>query len=415
MELNRARTVGIVLSKFSKRMSNEEIIKAIATHNEQLLSPDDLQALANALPNESERNETNLFLSRNPVFKGNPQGQLADGRSLSIPDQFIVECLTELNLEIMLESFLFKLQFPEDVAHLEESMLSIRNACTFLKGEKDLKVLLATVLNLGNLMNYEYGARKTTYQTSKQAVGFRLDSLPKLRDVKSRDGKTTLMQYLVSSVFTNQPELLNISERFAFLKQLRHIKTEDLDKSLKRLKVTFGRLRNYRPPSGATASFEQFDQTVLQLFLQETKETLDRLERASKTVQEVWKETATYFGEEVAGNDADGKKPEDLFLVLDHFFQLFDEAVAVERRNREREKREKEKAVAPKVVRKKKTVEEAPSILSVRDQMLQEIKDRTPLVAPSTSISPQMWLDEDEKQGECSECGLPIARCDCSF
>jgi hypothetical protein len=58
-------------------------------------------------------------------------------------------------------------------------------------------MLMRTVLSLGNLTNYQYGRRHVGSAGGAGASGFRIESLPKLRDVKSRDGKMTLMNYLV--------------------------------------------------------------------------------------------------------------------------------------------------------------------------------------------------------------------------
>lgn len=53
-----------------------------------------------------------------------------------------------------------------------------------------MKDVLAIILTLGNFMN---GGNVTR----GQADGFGLDILPKLRDVKSKDSKITLLHYIV--------------------------------------------------------------------------------------------------------------------------------------------------------------------------------------------------------------------------
>jgi hypothetical protein len=60
------------------------------------------------------------------------------------------------------------------------------------------------------------------------AAGFRLNSLLKLRDVRSLDNKSNLMHYLANMVANNNPELLNLPEQFAFLSKLEQYRTKEI-------------------------------------------------------------------------------------------------------------------------------------------------------------------------------------------
>lgn len=60
----------------------------------------------------------------------------------------------------------------------------------FLVNNSELKEVLAIILTLGNYMNGGNMARG-------QADGFGLEILPKLKDVKSKDSKITLLHYVV--------------------------------------------------------------------------------------------------------------------------------------------------------------------------------------------------------------------------
>ncbi|KAK3842365.1 MAG: hypothetical protein J3R72DRAFT_443535 [Linnemannia gamsii] len=60
------------------------------------------------------------------------------------------------------------------------------------------------------------------------AAGFRLNSLLKLRDVRSLDNKSNLMHYLANMVANTNPELLTLPDQFAFLAKLEQYRTKDI-------------------------------------------------------------------------------------------------------------------------------------------------------------------------------------------
>ena len=69
---------------------------------------------------------------------------------------------------------------------------SVCSAATELATAESVEKLFLLILALGNYMNK--GARGNS-------PGFKLSSLNKLRDTKTQDGKSTLLHYLVSSIF----------------------------------------------------------------------------------------------------------------------------------------------------------------------------------------------------------------------
>ncbi|KAF9570915.1 hypothetical protein BGW38_008693, partial [Lunasporangiospora selenospora] len=78
------------------------------------------------------------------------------------------------------------------------------------------------------------------------AAGFRLNSLLKLRDVRSLDTKSNLMNYLANMVAKTNPELLTLPADFANLTNLKHVKTKDvLDQILEHQKA-MRRMRRFK-------------------------------------------------------------------------------------------------------------------------------------------------------------------------
>ncbi|KAK8975917.1 hypothetical protein V6N11_057751 [Hibiscus sabdariffa] len=84
----------------------------------------------------------------------------------------------------------------------EIELLKVRNSVK-------LKRIMQTILSLGNALNQ--GTARDRFVNGKQgsAVGFRLDSLLKLTDTRSRNTKMTLMHYLCKVLKQKMPELLD--------------------------------------------------------------------------------------------------------------------------------------------------------------------------------------------------------------
>lgn len=87
---------------------------------------------------------------------------------------------------------IFRNEFCEAIAHTDKKIEIISSLCKFLMENEHLRDLFAIILTLGNYMN---GGNR--YRG--QADGFGLDVLNKLRDVKSKDKKITLLHFIVKT------------------------------------------------------------------------------------------------------------------------------------------------------------------------------------------------------------------------
>ncbi|KAI5069394.1 hypothetical protein GOP47_0015695 [Adiantum capillus-veneris] len=91
-----------------------------------------------------------------------------------------------------LEAMQFKASFREDISHITDSLHTLETACGQIRDSRLFLKLLEAVLKTGNLMN-----RGTA---RGEAEAFKLDTLLKLADVKSADGKTTLLHFVVEGI-----------------------------------------------------------------------------------------------------------------------------------------------------------------------------------------------------------------------
>ncbi|KAL5813967.1 hypothetical protein ACOSQ4_024608 [Xanthoceras sorbifolium] len=175
LEPRKSQNTAIVLK--SLIVSRKEIIEALLEG--QGLGSDTLEKLAKISPNQEEA--TKIL-----QFNGNPT-RLADAESFlfhilkSIPSAFI-----------RVNAMLFRSNYDSEILHLKESLQVLELGSKELRTRGLFLKLLEAILKAGNKMNAG---------TSRgDAQGFNLSALRKLSDVKSTDGKTSLLHFVVEQV-----------------------------------------------------------------------------------------------------------------------------------------------------------------------------------------------------------------------
>lgn len=111
---------------------------------------------------------------------------------LDAPEQFLlkmsnVSCATE-----RIHCVLFQADFDESYNLIARKIETVTQLCVFLMENENLKIVFSIILTLGNYMN-------AGNRTRGQADGFGLEILSKLKDVKSKDLKITLLHFIVKT------------------------------------------------------------------------------------------------------------------------------------------------------------------------------------------------------------------------
>ncbi|KAL3511229.1 hypothetical protein ACH5RR_030630 [Cinchona calisaya] len=175
LETRKSQNTAIVLKSLA--ISRKEIINSLIQGDD--LSIDTLEKLTRIAPTKEEESEI-------LAFDGDPT-RLADAESFlyhllkSVPSAF-----TRFN------AMLFKSNFKLEIPHVKESFQTLDLGCKELRARGLLLKLLEAILKAGNRMN------AGTSRGNAQA--FNLTALRKLSDVKSTDGKTTLLHFVVEEV-----------------------------------------------------------------------------------------------------------------------------------------------------------------------------------------------------------------------
>lgn len=317
LDSRRANNIGIGLSRFYKRMTNAEIINAVL-REKRLLSLDDLLCLKTIIPTDDERQAMQLFT-------GSPEVLIASERFMY--DVCRIPCL-----DWMVDALILEMQFPAECESITARLTLVSAMLVKIRESPSLKALFTCVLELGNLANYNYGRVPAHMRIRGKALGFTMDSLLKLQEVKSVDRKSSLMNYLLTMVSERSPEILALPADFAELATIKHWDIGAIYGEVETLKASLNRVVNlsisgHVPDQDLVESFRESQASFAAL----AKIKLENLAKLAGHARSSWTETAGYLGE-----DPDDKKPEELFIVFDQFFRQFKEA---HRQNEEAAKR----------------------------------------------------------------------------
>ncbi|KAL2468724.1 Formin-like protein 8 [Forsythia ovata] len=175
LDTRKSQNIAIVLKSLG--VSHTEIIDALVKG--EGLNADTLEKLTKISPTNEETSEI-------LAFDGDPT-RLADAESFlyhllkAFPSAF-----THFN------AMLFRSNYHTEISNLKESLKSLESACNELRTRGLFLKLLEAVLKAGNRLN------AGTSRGNAQA--FNLTALRKLSDVKSSNGTTSLLQFVVQEV-----------------------------------------------------------------------------------------------------------------------------------------------------------------------------------------------------------------------
>ncbi|CAL5362099.1 unnamed protein product [Camellia sinensis] len=187
LEPRKSQNTAIVLRSLA--VSRKEILDALLEGRG--LNSDILEKLAKISPTQEE-------ISKVLQFNGNPT-KLADAESFlyhilkAVPSAFF-----------RFNAMLFKSNYDSEILHLKESLQTLELGCKELRARGIFYKLLEAILKAGNRMN--------AGTARGNAQGFNLGSLRKLSYVKSTDGKTTLLHFVVEQVVRSEGERCAINQ-----------------------------------------------------------------------------------------------------------------------------------------------------------------------------------------------------------
>ncbi|KAI4326677.1 hypothetical protein MLD38_031965 [Melastoma candidum] len=328
LDPRKSQNTAIVLKSLA--MSRKEIIEALVDGNG--LGTDVLEKLNTIAPSKEEEAK---ILS----FDGN-QARLADA------EYFLYHLLKAVPTAFTrLSAMLFRVNYESEISQLRDSLRVLELGCRELRTRGLFFKLLEAVLKAGNRMN------AGTARGNAQA--FDLSALRKLSDIKSTNGKTTLLHFIVEQVtrsegrsrlnknphaFAGSAGQGNSSEHL----QLGLQELENLNRDLSNVKKaattdydglqgTFGILSRCvadirRLITSCDHDKERRFEKEMREFLRSCDEELEAVKEEQRKVMELVNRTADYY---LVGASKDkAAHPLQLFVLVKDFLDMVDKVRA---------------------------------------------------------------------------------------
>ncbi|XP_059443948.1 formin-like protein 4 [Corylus avellana] len=334
LEPRKSQNIAIVLRSLA--VSHNEILDAI--FEGQGLGADTLEKLTKMAPTQEE--EAKIL-----QFNGNPT-KLADAESFlyhilkAVPSAF-----TRFN------AMLFRTNYDPDVLHLKECLHALELGCKELRTGGLFLKLLEAILKAGNRMN--------AGTARGNAQGFNLTTLRKLSDVKSTEGKTTLLHFVVEQVVRSEGSrcLINQSPSIISTTNSESLTAKERDKeylmlglpALEGLNIELSNVKKaaaieydnfINMCSNLTARVTEIWQLMrhcgngerggfmrkMKEFLEECEEELRVVREEQTRVMEIVKKTTQYY--QAGASKDNGAHPLQLFVIVKDFLDMVDQACA---------------------------------------------------------------------------------------
>uniref|UniRef100_A0A803TSB6 Formin 1 n=1 Tax=Anolis carolinensis TaxID=28377 RepID=A0A803TSB6_ANOCA len=220
----RSQAVGILISSLHLEM--KDIQQAVLNVDDSIV---DLEILEALYENRAQKDELEKIKKHYATSKEE------EVKLLDKPEQFLYELSQIPNFAERARCIIFQSVFNEGITAVHRKVDIITIYSQELLGMKNVKDILGLILAFGNYMN---GGNRTR----GQADGFGLEILPNLKDVKSRDSRVSLVDYVVmyylrhfdKEAGTDKSEF-PLPEPQDFF-QASQVKFEDLIKDLKKMK-----------------------------------------------------------------------------------------------------------------------------------------------------------------------------------
>uniref|UniRef100_A0A8P4GHT1 Formin 1 n=1 Tax=Dicentrarchus labrax TaxID=13489 RepID=A0A8P4GHT1_DICLA len=220
----RSQAVGILISSLHLEM--KDIQQAVLTVDNSVVDLETIEALYENRATSDEMDK---------IMRHYEKSKEDEVKLLDKPEQFLYELSQIPDFAGRAHCIIFQSVFLDTISSIHRKVDIISNVCKDLLECNHLRDVLGLVLAFGNYMN---GGNRTR----GQADGFGLEILPKLKDVKSRDNRMNLVDYVVIYYLRNfdkhagtEKSVFPLPEPQDFF-QAAQVKFEDLTKDIRKLK-----------------------------------------------------------------------------------------------------------------------------------------------------------------------------------
>nr|CAD7433305.1 unnamed protein product [Timema monikensis] len=356
LDNKRSLAVNIFLKQFKQFKRGGVVTGVVDTIRKAKgaeLGAEKLRGLSRLLP---EKHELEAIKS----YSGNPA-------QLGHAELFFLKLSEVPGYALRVEAMLQKEEFSARTSELKPQLTILVDICDDLMHNAALRDFLALILKLGNYLN--------AGSYAGNAVGFRLNALPKLLDTRANKPRFTFLHYIVEEAQKSSKDALSFITELWYLHDVARLSMEGLEEDVRILVKEIRQLNEKLKVDqhGIRPHFQEFLEGALR--------EVDDLEKLAAKVRESWTKLAIHFCE-----DPLKFQPEECFKIFSDFFNKIKQTIKDnEQRHKQEEriaKKEAEKSVstlrrgsrlsAP--VRRTPPRTDEPCLV---DQLMQEIRSGT--------------------------------------
>uniref|UniRef100_A0A0D9X0Z7 Formin-like protein n=1 Tax=Leersia perrieri TaxID=77586 RepID=A0A0D9X0Z7_9ORYZ len=323
LDPKRLQNVAIMLKALN--VTADEVIAALVRGKPEDLGPEFYETLAKMAPTKEE--ELKLKDYSGDLSKIDPAERFLKG-VLGVPFAFE-----------RVDAMLYRANFDNEVNYLRKSFGTLEAACAELRSSKLFLKLLDAVLKTGNRMND--GTNRG------EARAFKLDTLLKLADIKSTDGRTTLLHFVVKEIIRSEGTgsdqsainpgsgskeqfkqdglklLAGLSSELSNVKRAATLEMDTLSGNILRLETDLEKVKlvlQLKETCSDQCSSDNFFE-AMEVFLRRAEAQIGSMKIAEKNALRLVMETTEYFH-----GDATKEEPHPLriFMVVDEFLVILD-------------------------------------------------------------------------------------------
>jgi len=208
LDTKRSNAINIGLTV----LPNARTIKAaILKMDSSVINKEGIEKLLTMLPTEEEKNRIiEAQMANSDIPLGNAE-------------QFLLTLASVVELEARLKLWLFKLDFDNVELEIAEPLMDLKNGIKLLKENTTLKRILEVLLAVGNYLN------------GVESIGFQLDYLAKVPEVKDTVQKHSLLFHVCNIVVEKYPDTSDLYSDIGHITRCSKVDFEELEQKLNKV------------------------------------------------------------------------------------------------------------------------------------------------------------------------------------
>ena len=259
-----------------------EKIEECDSNDKEVLTPNNISLLIPILPSEA------VF---NKVSK--ESAVLETEEDYDPADLFIIYIGVIVGYKERFQSILFKNEYKDIIKNIEIFIDFFNKGFDFILNSQNLKKLFEIMLAIGNYMN--------GITNRGGAFGFKIDSLTKFVELKSKDNKTTLLNYIVDFIYEDLGNPVLIGNLLDNLKNFEQMEINSINELMNDLNKKFKILTTLKEKVAANKKDLDEDDQV-ETFLNENyeviKKDIDQIKKKVDQIQTKFEKVFKYLGED---------------------------------------------------------------------------------------------------------------------